>query len=243
MIKVIAPNNRWISGTILVVAIGLTIALALPSNFSGSSDPVVVADAPQELTVANQDVGAADLPIVKVPIAANLGAPGTKEKIQKFKAQAANIAAQEVARIAAEKEKKAAERRALRAKYTVNPARARISVGYARKGRIWDLGWHTGIDFNGDYGDPVYAARVGKVIFTGWRGAYGRTVEIRHLDGVVTRYAHLSRTRVEVGQEVDVGERIGNIGATGNAFGAHLHFETLVNGQYKNPGIWLWGND
>ena len=46
-----------------------------------------------------------------------------------------------------------------------------------------------------------------------------------------------------MGQEVDVGERIGNIGATGNAFGAHLHFETLVNGQYKYPGIWLWGND
>lgn len=85
MIKVIAPNNRWISGSILVVAIGLTIALALPSNFSGSSDPVVVADAPQELTVANQDVGAADLPIVKVPVAANLGAPGTEEKFKSLK--------------------------------------------------------------------------------------------------------------------------------------------------------------
>jgi len=60
---------------------------------------------------------------------------------------------------------------------------------------------------------------------------------------VVTRYAHLSRIRVVAGQEVDVGERIGNIGASGKAFGAHLHFETLVNGRYKNPGIWLWGND
>ena len=152
-------------------------------------------------------------------------------------------ALRELARIAVEKEKKAAERRALRAKYTVNPARARISVGYGRKGRIWDLGWHTGIDFNGNFGDSVYAARVGTVIFTGWRPAYGRTIEIRHLDGVVTRYAHLSRIRVEAGQEVDVGQRIGNIGASGKAFGAHLHFETLVNGNYKNPGIWLWGSD
>jgi murein DD-endopeptidase MepM/ murein hydrolase activator NlpD len=188
-------------------------------------------------------VAAADLPIVQTPVVAKLGAPGTEEKILKFRAQAADIAARELARIAAEKEKKAAERRALRAKYTVNPARARISVGYGRKGRIWDLGWHTGIDFNGNFGDSVYAARVGTVIFTGWRPAYGRTIEIRHLDGVVTRYAHLSRIRVEAGQEVDVGQRIGNIGASGKAFGAHLHFETLVNGNYKNPGIWLWGAD
>jgi murein DD-endopeptidase MepM/ murein hydrolase activator NlpD len=227
MMKLKAPNNRWISGSVLLVAIGLTIALALPSNFSGSSEPVVVADAPAELSVANEDVAAADLPIVQTPVVAKLGAPGTEEKILKFRAQAADIAARELARIAAEKEKKAAERRALRAKYTVNPARARISVGYGRKGRIWDLGWHTGIDFNGNFGDSVYSARVGTVIFT----------------GVVTRYAHLSRIRVEAGQEVDVGQRIGNIGASGKAFGAHLHFETLVNGNYKNPGIWLWGSD
>jgi murein DD-endopeptidase MepM/ murein hydrolase activator NlpD len=224
MLKLKAPNNRWISGSILVIAIGLTIAMTLPSNFAGSSDPVVVADASLEVSVANKDIGAADLPIIETPAAAKLGAPGTEEKIQKFKAQAA-------------------ERRALRAKYTVNPARARISVGYGRRGRIWDLGWHTGIDFNGNYGDSVFAARVGTVIFTGWRPAYGRTIEVRHLDGVVTRYAHLSRIRVVAGQEVDVGERIGNIGASGKAFGAHLHFETLVNGNYKNPGIWLWGND
>jgi len=243
MLKLKAPNNRWISGSILVIAIGLTIAMTLPSNFAGSSDPVVVADASLEVSVANKDIGAADLPIIETPAAAKLGAPGTEEKIQKFKAQAADIAAKEVARIAAEKEKKAAERRALRAKYTVNPARARISVGYGRRGRIWDLGWHTGIYFNGNYGDSVFAARVGRVIFTGWRPAYGRTIEVRHLDGVVTRYAHLSRIRVVAGQEVDVGERIGNIGASGKAFGAHLHFETLVNGRYKNPGIWLWGND
>ena len=243
MMKLKPPNNRWISGSILLIAIGLTIALALPSNFSGSSEPVVVADAPTEISVANEDVAAADLPIVQTPVVAKLGAPGTEDKIQKFRAQAADIAARELARIAVEKEKKAAERRALRAKYTVNPARARISVGYGRKGRIWDLGWHTGIDFNGNFGDSVYAARVGTVIFTGWRPAYGRTIEIRHLDGVVTRYAHLSRIRVEAGQEVDVGQRIGNIGASGKAFGAHLHFETLVNGNYRNPGIWLWGSD
>lgn len=243
MMKLKAPDNRWISGLFLLVTIGLTMALALPSNFSGSSQPVVVADAPLELSIANEDVSAADLPIVETPTGAKLGAPGSDEKIQKFKAQVAEIAAKEAALVLAEKERKAAERRALRAKYTVNPARARISVGYGRKGRIWDLGWHTGIDFNGNYGDSVFAARIGTVIFTGWRPAYGRTIEIRHLDGVVTRYAHLSRIRVEPGKEVDVGQRIGNIGASGKAFGAHLHFETLVNGNYKNPGIWLWGND
>jgi len=226
-----------------VVAIGLTIAMALPSNFSASSEPVVVADAPKELSVANEDVAAADLPIIEKPAAAKLGAPATDEKIKRFKDQAAIIVAREQARIAAEKAKLAAERRAMRAKYTVNPARARISVPYGRKGRIWDYGWHTGTDFNGNYGDPVYAARVGTVIFTGWRASYGRTIEIKHLDGAVTRYAHLSRIRVEAGQDVDVGQRIGNIGASGKAFGAHLHFEVLVNGNFRNPWVWLWGNN
>ncbi len=243
MMKLKAPNNRWLSGGILVVAIGLTIAMALPSNFSASSEPVVVADAPKELSVANEDVAAADLPIIEKPAAAKLGAPATDEKIKRFKDQAAIIVAREQARIAAEKAKLAAERRAMRAKYTVNPARARISVPYGRKGRIWDYGWHTGTDFNGNYGDPVYAARVGTVIFTGWRASYGRTIEIKHLDGAVTRYAHLSRIRVEAGQDVDVGQRIGNIGASGKAFGAHLHFEVLVNGNFRNPWVWLWGND
>ena len=243
MMKLKAPNNRWLSGGILVVAIGLTIAMALPSNFSASSEPVVVADAPKELSVANEDVAAADLPIIEKPAAAKLGAPATDEKIKRFKDQAAIIVAREQARIAAEKAKLAAERRAMRAKYTVNPARARISIPYGRKGRIWDYGWHTGTDFNGNYGDPVYAARVGTVIFTGWRASYGRTIEIKHLDGAVTRYAHLSRIRVEAGQDVDVGQRIGNIGASGKAFGAHLHFEVLVNGNFRNPWVWLWGND
>ena len=227
MMKLKAPNNRWLSGGILVVAIGLTIAMALPSNFSASSEPVVVADAPKELSVANEDVAAADLPIIEKPAAAKLGAPATDEKIKRFKDQAAIIVAREQARIAAEKAKLAAERRAMRAKYTVNPARARISVPYGRKGRIWDYGWHTGTDFNGNYGDPVYAARVGTVIFTGWRASYGRTIEIKHLDGAVTRYAHLSRIRVEAGQDVDVGQRIGNIGASGKAFGAHLHLSLI----------------
>jgi murein DD-endopeptidase MepM/ murein hydrolase activator NlpD len=217
--------------------------MALPSNFSASSEPVVVADAPKELSVANQDVAAAELPIIEKPITAKLGAPATVEKIQRFKDQAAVIAAREQARIAAEKAKQAAERRALRAKYTVNPARARISVPYGRRGRIWDLGWHTGTDFNGNYGDPVYSARVGTVLFTGWRPSYGRTIEIKHPDGAVTRYAHLSRIRVNPGDEVDVGQRIGNIGASGKAFGAHLHFEVLVNGSFRNPWVWLWGKD
>jgi len=234
-------NNRWLSGGVLVVAVGLTMAMALPSNFSGSSTPVVVADAPQEISVANQDVGAADLPVIETPAAAKLGAPGSDEKIELFRQQAEKIVADEAARIQAEIVKKAAARRAERAKYTVNPARARISVPYGRKGRLWDLGWHTGIDFNGNYGDSVFAARVGFVTYAGWRSSYGWTIEIKHLDGVVTRYAHLSKIRVKYGQEVDVGQRIGNMGASGHAFGAHLHFETIVNGKYQNPGKWLWG--
>jgi hypothetical protein len=72
MLKLKGPNNRWVSGSILVIAIGLTIAMTLPSNFVGSSDPVVVADSSLEVSVANKDIAAADLPIVETPAAAKL---------------------------------------------------------------------------------------------------------------------------------------------------------------------------
>jgi murein DD-endopeptidase MepM/ murein hydrolase activator NlpD len=79
------------------------------------------------------------------------------------------------------------------------------------------------------------------VTFTGWKAGYGYTIEINHPDGVLTRYAHLSRISVKQGQEVDIGQQIGRMGATGNASGPHLHFEVLINGEFVNPASWLWG--
>jgi len=100
---------------------------------------------------------------------------------------------------------------------------------------------HTGVDITAARGTPVLAAASGVVRFAGRWAAYGKIVEIDHGNGLVTRYAHLDRHAVEEGATVASGERIGTVGRTGRTTGAHLHFETLVNGRTVDPmtaGIW-----
>ena len=98
---------------------------------------------------------------------------------------------------------------------------------------------------------PVYAAEDGTVDQTqDWDGhtrtgmqSYGNMVRIRHADykskTLQTRYAHLSSYCVKYGQRVKEGEIIGYSGVTGNVFGAHLHFEVILNGKRTNPLVWL----
>lgn len=66
-------------------------------------------------------------------------------------------------------------------------------------------------------------------------GTYGNMVEITHSDGLVTRYAHLQQVLVRSGQSVSGGEIIGTVGNTGRSTGAHLHFETILNGIHVDP--------
>ncbi|WP_299329363.1 M23 family metallopeptidase [Parasphingopyxis sp.] len=94
---------------------------------------------------------------------------------------------------------------------------------------------HNGIDFRGPHGTGILATGPGRVTFTGWKGGYGRTIEIDHGAGVVTLYAHLSGIDVRVGQEVDRGDRIGRMGNTGRSTGTHLHYEVRINGRAVNP--------
>lgn len=96
---------------------------------------------------------------------------------------------------------------------------------------------HKGCDFRAPLGTPVYAAREGKVIESGWERGYGKTVEIRHSDGYVTRYAHLSAITVKKGDSVSQGvSKIGEVGKSGLATGYHLHFELInPNGRVQNP--------
>lgn len=101
---------------------------------------------------------------------------------------------------------------------------------------------HRGIDLGAPTGTPIGAARAGDVIFAGWQGGYGRLVLIRHGDGVVTAYAHMSSFSVGQGQRVERGQRIGAIGSTGNSTGPHLHLEFRVNGQAQNPRQFLSGS-
>ena len=95
--------------------------------------------------------------------------------------------------------------------------------------------FHEGIDIAAAVGTPVRAVAAGKVIFAGYVSGYGRMVTIDHGNGLVTRYAHLSRVRVSQGQTIPVNEVIGYVGDSGYATGPHLHFEVRMDGEPKDP--------
>jgi murein DD-endopeptidase MepM/ murein hydrolase activator NlpD len=115
----------------------------------------------------------------------------------------------------------------------------RIGEGFGVHGWHWGSGMHTGIDLDVPIGTHVHAAMAGTVISAHWEGSYGNCIRIRHYNGVVTRYAHLSKIKVKVGQYVQAGQVIANSGNTGNTTGPHLHFEVIIHGTPVNPKYWL----
>jgi murein DD-endopeptidase MepM/ murein hydrolase activator NlpD len=101
---------------------------------------------------------------------------------------------------------------------------------------------HAGLDFKGPVGTPILSAAEGRVTFAGFNGGYGKTVEITHANGLLTRYAHLSGLNVARGQMVKRGLQIGRMGSTGRSTGSHLHFEVRLNGRAINPRKFLEAN-
>ncbi len=95
--------------------------------------------------------------------------------------------------------------------------------------------YHKGVDWATPIGTPIYASSGGVVAKAGWGSGYGYVVYINHPDGRQTRYAHLSKVLVSVGQHVSQGDRIALSGNTGVSSGPHVHFEILINGVQKNP--------
>lgn len=97
-------------------------------------------------------------------------------------------------------------------------------------------GWnHTGLDLDGDYNSPLYAAHDGVITTAAWNsGGYGLQVVVQG-DGVMTRYAHASKLFVKVGDKVSRGQTIAMMGSTGRSTGTHLHLEVYINGRRVNP--------
>lgn len=100
-------------------------------------------------------------------------------------------------------------------------------------------GFHKGIDFHANVGDPVLAVADGVVSYSGVRSGYGNVVEVDHGNGYVTRYAHNSRLVVQVGDLVRSGQQIAKAGSTGRSTGAHVHFEVWADGRVVNPRKFL----
>ena len=94
---------------------------------------------------------------------------------------------------------------------------------------------HKGIDFAGEMGGKVIAVAKGVVTYAGKRWGFGNVVDIAHGNGYVTRYAHNSNILVSVGDTVEKGFQIAEIGTTGRSTGPHVHFEVLKNGRPINP--------
>lgn len=94
---------------------------------------------------------------------------------------------------------------------------------------------HTGIDLSAPTGTPVLATAPGQVVTAGNAGPYGRMVEIDHSLGLRTRYAHLRKINVRVGDKVELGQMVGIVGSSGRSTGAHLHYEVLYQDQALDP--------
>ncbi|GAA6207795.1 DUF5930 domain-containing protein [Cognatishimia sp. WU-CL00825] len=114
-----------------------------------------------------------------------------------------------------------------------NPVKSavRFTSGFGmRWGRM-----HKGADFAGPTGTNIYSTADGVVAHAGWLSGYGRLIKIKHANGIETRYAHLAKIRVNVGQRVSRGDHIGDMGNSGRSTGTHLHYEVRVNGTAVNP--------
>ena len=99
--------------------------------------------------------------------------------------------------------------------------------------------YHSGQDISAPKGTPVVAPADGRVTHAGWQSGYGNLVTIDHGNGLSTRYGHLSKTEVEVGQELKRGDLLGLVGSTGRSTGPHLHYEVRIGDVPVSPRHYL----
>lgn len=104
-------------------------------------------------------------------------------------------------------------------------------------GRTYEF--HPGMDIDGEKGDNVIAPANGTVAKAGAQGGYGNMIEIDHGNGLTTRYGHLSKIVIQIGDTIERGQLIGLIGSTGRSTGPHLHFEIRLNDKPINPRRFL----
>jgi murein DD-endopeptidase MepM/ murein hydrolase activator NlpD len=118
------------------------------------------------------------------------------------------------------------------------PVLGGLSDGFGVRGNPFGGGsseFHPGQDLTAPPGTPVVAPADGTVVEAGWKNGYGQTVVIDHGNGLTTRYGHLSKIEVAVGQELKRGEELGQVGSTGRSTGPHLHYEIKAGDVLVNP--------
>ena len=121
----------------------------------------------------------------------------------------------------------------------VNPISGNITSRYGARESIRDH-THKGLDIAAKTGTPIKAAAGGTIEYSGTMGGYGKLVIINHGNGIQTYYGHCSKLNVKVGETVEAGDVIAEVGSTGNSTGPHLHLEIRQNGKYVNPANYLY---
>jgi murein DD-endopeptidase MepM/ murein hydrolase activator NlpD len=230
------------AGRIFLAILGIAISLSMVSCASGTRHGVTHVVRPGEnLYRISRHYGVSVDSIVRanrirdvaaVTVGTRLFVPGTRVKsTQKVLAPPAGVTQ------ASRQGKKDDGVSRVRAKRESNldfswPVRGRLSSRYGRrKGRP-----HEGVDIAAKSGTPIRAAEAGRVIHSGWGlGAYGRVVIVKHAGKYSTVYAHNKKNNVSVGDFVERGEIIAQVGATGNARGSHVHFEIRRNRDPQDP--------
>jgi murein DD-endopeptidase MepM/ murein hydrolase activator NlpD len=244
-------------------AVGLTSSATGPSAASTGLSPSQ-ADALTAARVERRDLASRDASRVDLSLAATRKAQAEKAAQARAARLAANATLTQrralalAAAKAAAAKKAAAQARALAAAKAAAIAKAKAeaeekakvkvvlpTTGYHLTARFGQAGgrWarnHTGLDFAAPLGTPVRSVMAGEVIQAAYAGAYGRQVKVRHADGTVTSYSHMSEFDVSVGDMVTAGQQVGAIGMTGNTTGPHVHFEVLPGGGDPiDPEPWL----
>ncbi len=112
-----------------------------------------------------------------------------------------------------------------------------VTSGFGKRRDPINKRWaaHYGVDLGNVFKSSVYATAPGVVTYSGWKGKYGKLVEVSHGAGLKTRYGHLNKILVRKGEKISFRQKIGLLGSTGRSTGAHLHYEVLFKNRYKNP--------
>jgi murein DD-endopeptidase MepM/ murein hydrolase activator NlpD len=248
-------------------AVGLTSSVTGSSAAAGGTGlSPSQTDALSSTRVERRDLGSRDASRIDLSLATARKAAAEKAAAQRAARMAANATLTQrralalAAAKAAAARKAAAQARALAAAKAAAIAKAKAeavakakaapkivlpTTGYHLTARFNQAGgrWahnHTGLDFAAPMGTPVRSVMAGEVIQADFEGAYGRQVKVRHADGTVTSYSHMSEFDVSVGDSVEAGSMVGRIGMTGNTTGPHVHFEVLPGGGAPiDPEPWL----
>ena len=116
-------------------------------------------------------------------------------------------------------------------------AKGEISSGYGPRKRLTGEGLenHNGVDIAAPFGTKIYASGAGLVVYSGWKGGYGRYICLDHGNAYTTGYGHLGELAVKAGDIVEQGDIIGYVGSSGYSTGPHLHFEVFYKGREQNP--------